>query len=68
MNFITRIELTELDDAELAGLFSLISKELALAKPGSFEWQGAMLSLDSIRHEQAKRRRAIRPKPGGPGF
>ncbi len=68
MNLITRIELTDRTDAELAALFALISKELAQAKYGSLEWHGLMISLESIRHEQAKRRIIVRPKPRGPGF
>ena len=68
MNLITRIELREHTDAELAALLALISREFAQAEPGSLEWQGAMISLESIRHEQAKRRVVIRPQPRGPGF
>ena len=66
MNLITRIELKDRTDAELAALFALISREFAQAEPGSLEWQGAMISLESIRHEQARRRVVIRPR--GPGF
>jgi len=62
------MELTDLSDAELSGLFGRISRELSQAKPKSVEWQGAMISLESIRHEQAKRRTVLRPKPPGPGF
>ena len=65
MNFITRMELKEHTDAELAALFALISREFAQAEPGSLEWHGAMISLDNIRREQAKRRP---PRPCGPGF
>ena len=66
MNFITRIELTDLSDAELTALCGLILKELGQATPGSLAYQAAMLSLESIRHEQAKRRHALRPKPTAP--
>ena len=66
---ITRMELTDLDETELAALFAQISRELAHAKHGSPEWQSAMLSLDNIRREQAARRVIVRPKPPrGPGF
>jgi len=68
MNLITRMELTELSEAELAALFALISSELAHAKPGSPEWHSATISLENIRHERAKRRAVIRPQPRGPGF
>ncbi len=68
MNFITRMALAEYTDAELAALLALISRELAQAKYGSLEWHGLMISLESIRHEQAKRRIIVRPKPRGPGF
>jgi hypothetical protein len=68
MNFITRMVLAEYTDAELAALLALISRELAQAKYGSLEWQGAMISLENIRREQAKRRVIVRPKPRGPGF
>jgi len=68
MNLITRIELRDRTDAELAALYALISRELAQAEQGSLEWQGAMISLENIRHEQAKRRVIVRPKPRGPGL
>jgi hypothetical protein len=68
MNFITRMELSDRTDAELAALFALISREFAQAEPGSLEWHGEMISLDNIRREQAKRRPVIRPQPQGPGF
>ena len=68
MNLITRIQLKDHTDAELAALFALISREFARAEPGSLEWHGGMISLDSIRHEQAKRRPVIRPQPRDPGF
>jgi hypothetical protein len=68
MNLITRIELKEHTDAELAALFALISQELAQAEPGSLEWHGRTISLDNIRREQAKRRQIIHPQPRGPGF
>lgn len=68
MNFITRMELIDLSDVELSGLFGRISRELSQAKPGSVEWQGATISLESIRHEQAKRCTVLRPKPPAPGF
>ena len=68
MNLITRIELTDLTDAELSALFGLIVKELSQAKTGSVEWHGAVISLENIRREQAKRRVIVRPKPRGPGF
>ena len=63
MNLITRIELREHTDAELAALFALISREFSQAEPGSLEWHGGMISLDNIRREQAKRRP---PQPRGP--
>ena len=68
MNLITRTELRELTEAELAGLFALISRELAQVEEGSVEWHSAMLSLENIRHEQAARRTILRPLPRGPGF
>jgi|GEM_PF-1515784 len=68
MNLITRMELTDLTDAELSALFGLIVKELSQAKTGSVEWHGAVISLENIRREQAKRRVVIRPRPRGPGF
>lgn len=70
MNLISRIELTDLTDAELGALFGRISRELSEAIPESLEWRAALISLDNIRHEQARRRAAVkpRPKPGGPGF
>ena len=68
MNLITRIELTDRTEAELAALFALISRELGQAKYGSLEWHGGMISLDNIRREQAKRRVIVRPQPRGPGF
>ena len=67
MNLITRIELKEHTDAELAALFTLLSRELAPMEPGSLEWHGAMISLDNIRREQGLRRQVIRPQPRGPG-
>ena len=69
MNLITRMELKDLSEAELADLFALISRKLAHAKPGSLEWQSAKLSLENIQREQAARRLIVRPKPPrGPGF
>jgi hypothetical protein len=68
MNLITRMELTDLTDAELSALFGLIVKEISQAKTGSVEWHGAVISLENIRREQAKRRVVIRPRPRGPGF
>ena len=62
MNLITRIELTDRTDAELAGLFALITRELAQAEHGSLEWHGGMISLESIRHQQAKRCVVMRPR------
>jgi len=62
------MELTDLTDAELSALFGLIVKELSQAKTGSVEWHGAVISLENIRREQAKRRVVIRPRPRGPGF
>ncbi len=67
MNFITRMELSDRTDAELAALFALISREFAQAEPRSLQWHGDMISLDNIRREQAKRRLVIRPQPRGPG-
>lgn len=66
MNLITRAELKELTESELAGLFARISRELARTEEGSVEWHSAMLSLDNIRHEQAARRSILRPLPRGP--
>jgi len=68
MNLITRMELTDLTDAELSALFDLIVRELSQAQTGSVEWHGAVISLENIRREQAKRRVVIRPRPRGPGF
>lgn len=69
MILITRMELTDHSEAELVDLFTRISRVLAHAKPGSLEWQIAMLSLENIRREQAARRAIVRPKPPrGPGF
>ncbi len=68
MNLITRMELTELTDAELSALFGLISRELSQAEQGSLEWHGGVISLENIRREQAKRRVPIPPRPRGPGF
>ena len=68
MNFITRIGLTDRTDAELAALLALISREHAQAKYGSLEWHGGMISLESIRHQQAKRCVVMRPRLRGPGF
>ena len=68
MNLITRMELTELTDAELSALFGLISKELSQTEQGSLEWHGGLISLENIRREQAKRRVINRPRPRGPGF
>jgi len=68
MNLITRIELTDRTDAELAALFALISREFAQAEPGSVEWHGRMITLDNIGREHAKRRAVIRPQPRSPGF
>lgn len=68
MNFMTRLELKDFSDAELAALFALISRELGQATEGSLEWQAAMESLENILREQGKRRVAVRPRPRGPGF
>lgn len=68
MNIITRSALAQLTNAELSGLFALVSRELSEAKTQSTEWYGAMISLDNIRHEQAHRRVIVRPKTRGPGF
>ncbi len=68
MNAITRTELAKLTDAELSGLFARITLEVSQAKPRSLEWHYAVISLENIRHEQAKRRVIIRPRPRGPGF
>jgi len=62
------MELTDLTDAELSALFDLIVRELSQAQTGSVEWHGAVISLENIRREQAKRRVAIPPRPRGPGF
>lgn len=66
MNLITRMELTDHSEAELAALFALISSEFAHAKHGSLEWHGATISLDNIRREQAARRAVTQPRPRGP--
>lgn len=67
MNFMTRMELTEFSDAELASLFARISRELAQATEGSLAWQAAMASLENILREQGKRRlAAARPRPKPP--
>ena len=64
MTLIPRMELSYLTGAELAALFALIVRELAEAKPGSLEWEAALISLENIRREQAKRRVTVQPKPG----
>lgn len=68
VNLITRSELRELTEGELAGLFARISRELAHTEEGSVEWHSAMLSLENIRHEQAARRSILRPLSRGPAF
>ena len=68
MNVITRSELARLTEAELSGVFARITREVSDAKPGSREWHDAVISLDNIRHEKARRRMIVRPKPRGPGF
>ena len=68
MKVITRSELARLSEAELSGWFARITREVSAAKPGSVEWHGAVISLDNIRSEQARRRVIVRPKPRGPGF
>lgn len=71
MNFIARMELADFSDEELVALFTLISGEMALAKPGSLEWQSGTISLDNIRREQSIRRTIRRQQPrgpAGPGF
>ncbi len=68
MNLITRMELTDLTDAELSALFGLISRELSQANRGSLEWHRGVISLENIRREQAKRCVVIRPRARVPGF
>ncbi|MGH7487652.1 MAG: hypothetical protein ACREMY_18915 [bacterium] len=73
MNFLMRIELTDLTDVELIEVFDLIRSDVLHMKPGSPEWHMGMLSLDNIRYER-HRRRALRltcprgPSGPGPGF
>ncbi len=68
MNAITHTEPAKLADTELSGLFARITREVSEAKPRSLEWHYAVISLETIRREQAKRRVVIRPRPRGPGF
>ena len=56
MNLITRIELTDRTDAQVSAMFARITWEVSQAKTRSLEWHSAVISLENIRHEQAKRR------------
>src|SRR5215831_14578841 len=68
MFLISRIEIADLDEAELLSLFEAISRELDRVKYGSAEWQVGMQSLDNIRSALvAKRTTPPRPKPRSPG-
>lgn len=68
MTSITRAILATLNTAELSGLFARITREVSDASPGSREWHDAIVSLDCIRQEQARRHVAARPRPRGPSF
>jgi len=68
MNFLTPTELKQRSDADLVSLYGLILGDLPKARRDSVEWHAAMLSLENIRREQARRRAVRRPTPRGPGF
>jgi hypothetical protein len=66
MRIIYRGELTYRSKYDLDAILAAVLQEIANTKEGSPEWQNAMLSLNSIRQEQAARNGA--PRPRCPGF
>jgi len=66
MRIITQTELAYRSKYDLDALLALVLREISYAKEGSPEWKNAMASLANIRHEQAARNLA--PRPRGPGF
>ena len=68
MYLVTPIEARDRTHAELVAFYDLITTEFLQAKPGSLEWHSAVASLINIRHELARRRAIVRPKPRGPGL
>jgi len=66
MRLITQNELAYRSKYDLDALLSLVLNAIADAQEGSLEWKNAMVSLDNIRQEQAKRN--VGPRPRGPGF
>ena len=66
MRIITRTELSYRSIYDLDAILAAVLQEIANTKEGSPEWQNAMLSLNSIRQEQAARNANWRPR--GPGF
>ena len=66
MRLITQTELAFRSKYDLDALLSLVLNAIADAQEGSPEWKNAMVSLDNIRQEQAKR--YLAPRNRGPGF
>ncbi len=66
MRLITQTELAFRSKYDLDALLSLVLNAIADAQEGSPEWKNAMVSLDNIRQEQAKR--YLPPRNRGPGF
>ncbi len=66
MRLITQTELAYRSKYDLDALLSLVLNAIADAEEGSLEWKNAMVSLDNIRQEQAKR--YLPPRNRGPGF
>ncbi len=66
MRLITQTELAYRSKYDLDALLSLVLNAIADTQEGSPEWKNAMVSLDNIRQEQAKR--YLAPRNRGPGF
>ena len=66
MRLITQTELAYRSKYDLDALLTLALNAIADAQEGSPEWKNAMVSLDNIRQEQAKR--YLAPRNRGPGF
>jgi len=60
MKLITRIELSQRSDGELAALFQAVSRQLVCSEEQSPARRNALASLENIRSELTRRRG---PKP-----
>lgn len=63
---LTKTDLIQRSDAELAALYRTISEAYWDAPPNSHAAYTAMISLENIRREQSRRRPSNQPRTKGP--